>query len=281
MQKVTSPLTQEVRELFFAYDRGLPLDAVERPLPAPEGITRTHFEFTTTHDQRVPGILHTPSGTGPFPLLVMQHGAGSEKEAEYITKPAEYWAEREGWAVLAIDAPHHGERTQVPFDRQALFQYPYRWRDHAIQTAQDLMRALDYAATRPELDPKRLGYIGFSMGTILGVAFVALDQRIKAAVFNIGGSVTLTRLQQFSGQVGEDVELIAELVDSAAYAPLIAPRPVLMINGTKDEVVSPEVAQRLFDALNEPKRIEWFEGGHYDMRGKEFKLIRDFFAEHL
>jgi dienelactone hydrolase len=281
MQQVSSPLTQEVRQLFFAYDKGLPLEPVEKPLPAPEGHVRTHFEIQTTHDQRVPGILHTPTGSGPFPLLVMQHGAGSEKEAEYITKPAEYWAEREGWAVLAIDAPHHGERTTVPFDRQALFQYPYRWRDHAVQAVQDLMRALDYAETRPELDNERVGYIGFSMGTILGVAFVALDQRIKAAVFAIGGSVTLTRLQQFSGQVGEEVELIAELVDSATYAPQIAPRPVLMINGRSDEVVSPETGQRLFDALQEPKRIEWFDGGHYDMRGKEFKLIRDFFTEHL
>ena len=281
MQQVATPLTHELRELFFAYDKALPLEAVERPLEAPEGITRTHFEITTTHDQRVPGILHTPAGPGPFPLLVMQHGAGSEKEAEYITKPAEYWAERDCWAVIAIDAPHHGERTKVPFDRQELFRYPYRWRDHAVQTAQDLMRAVDYAETRPELDTERIGYIGFSMGTILGVAFVALDQRIKAAVFNIGGSVTLARLQQFSGQGGEDVALIAELVDSAAYAPLVAPRPVLMINGRQDEVVSPEVAQRLFDAFEEPKRIEWFDGGHYDMRGKEFKLIRDFFAEHL
>ena len=281
MQEVANPISEQVRRLIFGYDKGLPLEAIEEPLRAPDGITRTHFEITTTHDQRVPGILHTPAGAGPFPLLVMQHGAGSQKEAEYITRPAEYWAEREGWAVLAIDAPHHGERTTVAFDRQELFRHPYRWRDHAVQAAQDLMRALDYAETRPELNLERAGYIGFSMGTILGVAFVALDERIKAAVFTIGGSVTLTRLQQFSGQTGEEVALIADLVDSAAYAPLIAPRPVLMINGRTDEVVLPESGQRLFDALEEPKRIEWFDGGHYDMRGKEFRLIRDFFADHL
>jgi dienelactone hydrolase len=275
-------ITNQTRELFFKYDPELDLEIEERPVEAPPGMTRTHFTITSTHWQRVPGLLLTPGSAGPHPLVVMQHGAGSQKEAEYISRPAEFWAESEGWAVLAIDAPRHGERKsgEEP-NRAELFGHPYTWRDTAVQMAQDLMRSLDYAETKVELDTDRVAYIGFSMGTILGTAFVALDQRVKAAVLTIGGSVTAERLSQFSGADAEKMSEVAELVDSANFAPLISPRPVLMINGLQDDVVPPAAGQRLFDALREPKRIEWYEGDHYGMRGKEFKLMRDFLKESL
>lgn len=281
MQEVRELISQDTRELFFAYDRNLELKAEEKPVDAPDGLKRTHFRIQGTHDQVIPGVLLTPGGPGPFPLVVMQHGASSEKGAEYITRPAEFWAASEGWAVLAIDAPHHGERTDRPFQRQELFRMPFFWRDHAVQTAQDLMRALDYAASRPEIDHSRTAYIGFSMGTILGVAFVAQDQRVGSAVFTIGGSVTSTRLEQFSGATGRQIEQVSELVDPGTWAPMISPRPVLMINGLRDDLVTPEAGRRLFAALNEPKRIEWYDGDHYGMRGSEFKLMRDFLRQNL
>ncbi|MEX2238439.1 MAG: dienelactone hydrolase family protein [Dehalococcoidia bacterium] len=281
MLDVRTPLSRETRELFFRYDKDLELNTVERPLEAPEGIGRTHFTISSTHDQRVPGILHTPDGPGPFPLVVMQHGAGSEKSAEYITRPAEYWALNEGWALLAIDAPRRGERASEAFDRTRLWGMPYLWRDHAIQTAQDLMRALDYAETRAELDLGRVGYIGVSMGTILGVAFVALDQRVRTGVFTIGGSVTAARIAENAGGRAADLEIVSDLIDCASYAPMVSPRPVLMINGLQDEVVPPAAGERLYAAFQEPKRIKWYTGGHFGMTGKEFKLIREFLRETL
>jgi uncharacterized protein len=271
----TPPVTREVRELLFRYEKHDDLAVAERALDAAEGQRRVHFTITSTHGQRVPGILTTPVDGAPYPLVVMQHGAGSHKDDVYIAQPAEYWAGTEGWAVLSTDAPYHGER--------ALFASVYAWRDHAVQTVQDLMRALDYASTRPELDMNRVAYIGFSMGTILGVAFVALDQRIKTAVFTIGGSMSGTRLERFGGDDGNREQLrgVATLIDPAAYAPLVSPRPVLMINGRKDEVVPAEAGERLFAAFGEPKRIEWYDGGHFGMTGSQFKTMREFLREAM
>ncbi|MEX2238462.1 MAG: acetylxylan esterase [Dehalococcoidia bacterium] len=281
MQEVKERISHQAREQFFRYDRELDLEVEERPVDAPQGLKRTRFTFTSTHWQRVPGLLLTPQGTGPFPLVVMQHGAGSEKEAEYIARPAEFWAQSEGWAVLAIDAPRHGERQRGEVDRARLFNHSYTWRDTAIQMAQDLMRSLDYARTRAEIDSSRVAYVGFSMGTILGVAFVALDKRVGSAVFNIGGAVTAERLGEFSEDHREQIEEVVEIVDPVHFAPQIAPRPVLMINGLQDDIVPPASGQRLFDAMGEPKRIEWYEGDHYGIRGKELKLMREFLRENL
>src|SRR5256885_12138631 len=46
----------------------------------------------------------------------------------------------------------------------------------------DLMRLLDYAQTRPEVDPARLGCAGLSGGGLQTLYLAALDQRVKAAV---------------------------------------------------------------------------------------------------
>jgi cephalosporin-C deacetylase-like acetyl esterase len=130
---------------------------------------------------------------------------------------------------------------------------------------------------------ERVAYIGFSMGTILGVAFVALDERVKTAIFTIGGSMSGTRPERFGGDGVDRARLrkVAELIDPASYAPLVSPRPVLMINGLKDEVVPPEAGERLFAAFGEPKRIEWYDGGHYGMTGSHFKIMREFLRKTM
>jgi fermentation-respiration switch protein FrsA (DUF1100 family) len=52
-------------------------------------------------------------------------------------------------------------------------------------------------------------------------------------------------------------------VDPLTYASRIAPRPLLMINGSEDRVIPALAAQRLYDAAGEPKQIDWFPGeGH-------------------
>ncbi len=146
----------------------------------------------------------------------------------------------------------------------------------------DLQRTVDYLQTRGEIDIGRLGYTGFSMGTINGVSFVGLDQRVKAAVFVIGGGRLFDlRPKPDDQRLREEQEIVAEITDPVHFAPLIAPRPVLMINGSKDETVPPAAGQALFDAMGEPKQIIWFDGGHTDLTGREFKEIWTFLSERL
>jgi hypothetical protein len=50
--------------------------------------------------------------------------------------------------------------------------------DYVIQAS----RALDLLATMPEIDAERIGFVGWSMGTLPGVYLSGLDERIKAFV---------------------------------------------------------------------------------------------------
>lgn len=273
---------QNLRDLLFGYDRALPLAPVERDLGVEGGVRTLHFAITSTHGERVPGLLWTPEGAvPPLPLILMQHGAGSKKEDPYISATARRWA-RGGFAVAAIDAHDHGERAREPHDPSLIWQLPWHHRDHAIQMCVDLQRTLDYLATRLEPDVARTGFVGFSMGTINGVQFVARDTRVRAAVFNIGGA----RLTEFRARSADparraDFARVTEIVDPVHFAPYIAPRPVLMINGRQDESVPPPMAQALYDALGDPKEIIWYDGGHTGLTGAHFKAMEAFLRERL
>lgn len=277
-----SIVDDHLRDLFFSYDRELSLETEARELGEADGVGTTHFVISSTHGERVTGLIWQPANAaGPLPAILMQHGAGSRKEDDYIRLPALHWAQA-GFACIAIDAHEHGERQIRPRDPQAIWQRPWTRRDHAVQMCVDLQRTVDYLATRNEIDLARLGFIGFSMGTINGVPFVARDQRVKAAVFCVGGA-TLSGFRDLPNdpRLVEELRTALAIVDPIHFAAQIAPRPVLCINGRRDEAVPPAAAQALFDALGEPKRIVWYDGGHTDMRGPEFKEAWQFLRDAL
>ena len=46
----------------------------------------------------------------------------------------------------------------------------------------DCLRGIDFLTSRAEVDPSRIGVLGFSQGGGLTLATAALDSRVKAAV---------------------------------------------------------------------------------------------------
>lgn len=274
-------LTPDQRALFYRYDRTLPLNAEELPL-AQERETRVRrFTFDSIHDQRVPGVAWLPAEPAQRrPLIILQHGAGSHKEADYIRLPAMRWT-RLGFICVSIDAHAHGQREPIVSDPSRLWQLPWTRKEHSVQMAVDLMRTVDYLETWPEVDVARLGFLGFSMGTIMGVPFVGLDGRVKSACLAIGGSMEGRSRQLVDAAQRWEQEAAAAICDPVHFAPLVAPRRVLMINGRRDDVVPPAAAERLFAALQEPKRISWYDGGHTDLRGEQFREMLEFFQETL
>jgi formylglycine-generating enzyme required for sulfatase activity/tRNA A-37 threonylcarbamoyl transferase component Bud32 len=123
-------------------------------------------------------------------------------------------------------------------------------RDLVIQWSKDLGRALDWMETRKDLDTRRLVFYGVSLGAIDGVPLVAVEERVKAAVFLAGGY----RLKRAAPEI-----------EPVNFAPRIRV-PVLLLGGRYDFQHPLETAQRpLFTALGTPekeKKHVVFEGGH-------------------
>ncbi len=252
-------------ELFFEYDRAEPLALWTEPRDAPEhhsDLRALRLEFTSRGD-RVPGrLLLPPDGDGPFPLVLLQHGAGGSKEAAYLDATGGPWA-RSGAAVVSIDFPLHGERASPKFaDRAA--RSGRLARVLAVQAVVDLRRALDAVAGLPDVDADTVVFAGFSMGAMLGSAFCAADARPRAAALALGG-----------GGFGP-----AHL-DPTGYVGRVAPRPLLFVNAERDERIPRSAAEAFFEAAGEPKQHAWFDGTHSELPGEALKAMWDFLRPHL
>ena len=242
---------------FFDYDREAPLDG--RTAYATElndTVVRENVSYRSGFDSRVPGYLALPkdSSAAPFPVILAAHGAGDgvtqAKNKGYIRQ----WMEllcANGYAVLAIDARGHGERShEIGFRSvREVFSAPAARRDMFVGTVIDWRRGIDYLTSRPDIDASRLGLLGSSMGTMYGAVLAAVEQRIDAAVFVVGG------MPPRSWTVLPEVH-------QANYVGRIAPRPVLMLNGTQDETLLPEGSKEWFELAGEPKEQLWYEAGH-------------------
>jgi dienelactone hydrolase len=241
------------------------------PRPAWSGVRAFRFEYSSRGD-RVPGLLLLPAeGTGPYPLVLLQHGAGGSKEAEYLDAARLPWARR-GMAVASIDFPLHGERASAklteillaglarpPEQRSAAAQS--LWNDFVRQCMHDLGRALDALAPHPELDAERVAYAGFSLGAILGALYAPQEPRLRGAALALGG-----------GGFGPPA------LDPALHIARFAPRPLLLLNATRDERIPRPAAEALHAAAGEPKELLWFDSGHHDLPGLALKAMWQFLS---
>jgi hypothetical protein len=100
-------------------------------------------------------------------------------------------------------------------------------------------RGLTFLEQQPEVDPRRLGVHGFSMGGNLTMFVAGTDERVKAAVPGVGGQGFRWQSHEFIGgtamqeQVKGDVDMFRRTLSFESYAPLIQ-CPVLHRSGTND-----------------------------------------------
>lgn len=177
----------------------------------------------------------------------------------------------QGYAVLIPEIVNHGERisaTHAGFgtDLTSL-------RADAIESVGDMRRTLDVFAARPQVDNQRIGLVGLSLGSILGSLMTAVDDRIRTAVFNVGGGDWKTLLGQsvitapdmktkIAALTPQQIALLDD-IDPKNFVGRIAPRPVLMLNGKQDTIIPVASARIFFEAAKQPKKQIWFDSGHF------------------
>ena len=234
------------------------------PEHAEKGVSTRHLWLAGHEGRRVPALVLTPEDAQEQrPVVLLGHGAGGRKDEPQMLQIARWLVRREGWAVAIIDGPVHGERQQdgaADVGQQALqaLMQPQTFEAMAV----DWQRTLDACGELPNVGHQRPAYLGFSMGTVLGVPTVAAEPRFRCAVFAIGGVI----------QDGPNLlRQAASRID----------RPVLLINQSDDQIFSREAAFRLYDALSGPKRIFFYPGGHADVPREAMERVREFLRAQL
>jgi len=213
------------------------------------------FEFDNGAGARVPGVIVLPKGrTGRLPGILYCHWHGGEYdggkkelfESKHTPEVPAVALARRGYVVVAIDAYCFGERNgkgpgseekggagELTASKFNLWFGRSLW---GMMLRDDLM-ALDYLASRPEVDAKRLGVTGISMGATRTWWLMALDERLKSGV----AVACLTRYQELiqaglmrAHGIYYYVPGMLQHFDTEAVIGLIAPRAVLFLTGDQD-----------------------------------------------
>ena len=251
-----------------------------------EGYTARKLEFNLSDFYRVRAYVLIPDGEGPFPAvnLLHDHGAhlyiGKEKmirpfdDDSLVLDDADKWVDnlyggqyfgdylaKNGYVVFSTDAPMWGERGRAEgvdrskYDIIAGNMMMYG-RDLSAFMTYDDIASTDFLATLPEVDPKRIGCAGCSMGAYRAWMLSALSDKISAfaaVCWMITTDVQMTWKygRKESGGFANCIPALRQYLDYPHIASIACPKPTLFISGTEDKLFKVPGVKKAFKIMHE------------------------------
>ncbi len=232
-----------------------------------------HYAITPAEEvavgpNEVPAMLVRPRADGRHPAAIIQHGYGADKTDLLLL--GEYLAER-GFLALLPDAWGHGERLPLHGPSYLNTLSADFIAETVMRSADDVQACLDYLSARPDVRPDAISVGGFSMGAGIALMTGLRDARVAAIVSLAGASpqdLLLLRLPGLSPP-SEELRRWAAEQDLARDLARFAPRPLLLIHGRQDDMVTPQASQRIYDLAlpfyrDCPERLalKWYDVSH-------------------
>jgi hypothetical protein len=253
----------------FDYDPKQALDLQDKVIEDFDGGTIHDVTYTSPKGGTVSAYLIVPKGKGPFAAVLFGHW-GNGTRAEFIPEAKLY--AKLGVVSLLPDYPW----DRAGASRKSLDHYdkPEIDRDIQIQAVIDLRRGIDILLARPDVDHKRLAYVGHSYGAQWGSILSVVDQRMKVSVLMAGvaeiadillrsnepGMVEF-RKSQPSGQLEKYVEINSPL-DALHFIGNAAPIPLLLQFANYEQYFDKTSMQHYIDAASQPNKILKYDTAH-------------------
>lgn len=264
----------EYEDAYFEASDGVPISSWFVPAPgdAPRPVVAIVHGWTWNrlgNAQR--GLLARVPGFSPVQLL----------------KPARALREA-GYHVLLFDLRNHGRSGASP---TVTFGH---------DEANDVLGAVDYLKGREDVDPDRIGVLGYSMGANAVMFACAKTEDIKAAIavqpvrlFSFGNRLANCVLGPLGGvalRVARKVYYNAggplwETLDPAIVADLVGPTAIMYVQGDGDPWGDVPNVRRFYEMGQEPKALEIVPStdrlGGYLYFGDHPEKMLEFFGKHL
>jgi len=182
-----------------------------------------------------------------------------------------------GIPSLIVQMPYYGERRPAAMSLRRAFESRPERMLRAIEGAVvDVRRAACWLQRQPEVDPRRIGLVGVSLGGIVGALAIAVDTRFDRNVLVLAGGDPvgiLWHAPETSGvrarlaQLGYSLDRLrkeSRAIDPLTFGKRVDRRHVLMINASNDTTVPRRNTIALWQAFGKPA-IQWYPAGHYSI----------------
>ncbi|WP_263416893.1 alpha/beta hydrolase family protein [Terriglobus albidus] len=189
----------EIRRQLYVPDRLPALDAKVwssfSPMP---GVVADRVTYATADGMRVPAIVYRPDPKllkpgQKLPGIVVVNGHGGDKFSWYAFYSGLLFA-KAGAVAVTYDPIGEGERNahrasrESPSPHDAAVDQPHWGQRLAGLMQVDVMQAVSYLRSLPQVDSARIGTVGYSMGAFVSGITGAIDMRIHAVLLSGGGT---------------------------------------------------------------------------------------------
>ncbi len=269
----------------------------QKEVPERYRLAERSFDYTLTHKADLPSAevrvcrltfpspVHTPTpenntvhaeyyrplAEGRFPaVIVLDITAGDQS----LSRTLSTFLAQKGVAALFVQMAYYGPR-RPPGSKLRLLMPDI---DHSLgairQTVLDLRAAAAWLGSRPEVDARRLGIMGTSLGSFLAALTGEMEPRLgRVAVLLGGGGVVdayydhprAAPYRKVYEALGGTKKMLAERIapaDPLTCAANLKDHRLLILAGKRDEIVPPKMAEALWKASGKQK-IVWYDCTHY------------------
>lgn len=255
-------------ESHFAYDPKASIDAVTTGVETRGDVVIQDLTYASPKGGRVPAYLVVPAGRGPFAAVLWGHwywGNSPMKSRRQFLDEAVVLA-RSGVVSLLTDGPvarpgHVADRT--PLNEKQF--------DDLVQQVVDMRRGADLLLARPEVDPRRLAYVGHSYNATVGAILSGVDRRFKAFVLMAGAlsdqvDLRTAEYRKYRDKVGpvrfDAFMALHAWADPGPYVAKAAPAKVLLQYATQEDFLTPARAKEYAANVSEPKTLKIYDAPH-------------------
>jgi dienelactone hydrolase len=253
----------------FDYDQKQPLDIHDKIIEEFDGGALHDITYTSPKGGPVGAYMVVPKGKGPFAAILFGHW-GNGTRAEFIPEAKLY--ARAGAVSLIPDYPW--DRPQPWHKTPDHFDKPEVDREIEIQAVVDLRRGIDLLLARPDVDPKRLAYVGHSYGAQWGSILSAVDKRMKTSVLMAGvaemadillrsddpGMVDFRKTQP-AGHLEKYSQVTGD-IDAIHFVGKAAPIPLLLQFANYEQYFEKSSMEHYVAAASDPKKVLYYDTGH-------------------
>lgn len=247
----------------------------------PELIHFPTFDQVDGKPRMIPAFITKPKGKGPFAVVIDIHGGPEGQAQPYFNPINQYYANEMGIAVIEPNV-----RGSSGYGKSYLQLDNGYKREESVQ---DIGKLLDWIATQPDLDAKRIAVTGGSYGGYMVLASMThFNDRLKCAVDIVGISNFVTfltntqdyrrdlRRVEYGDERDPKMNEFLQKISPTTNAHKIT-KPLFVVQGLNDPRVPYTEAEQIVDIVRKNSGEVWYLLAKDEGHGFRKKTNRDFY----